>query len=146
VQSVYKSFFGRHAEGQLEVRTWDNLWTMLTVITVRKCANRNEYFKALCRNVRREATPPTPDESAADWEGTSCEPAPEHAVMLAETVEQLMDGLDERERDVLALSLQGYSVPEISEKLGRAERTVRRVRERVKGRLERMLESDREAS
>jgi RNA polymerase sigma-70 factor (ECF subfamily) len=45
---------------------------------------------------------------------------------------------DPDERAVLELSLQGYTATEISERLGRAERSVRRLRERVRKRLERM--------
>ncbi len=38
----------------------------------------------------------------------------------------------------MELSLQGYTTPEISDRLGRSQRTVQRVRERVKGRLRRL--------
>ena len=50
----------------------------------------------------------------------------------------LLAGLDEEERPILELSLQGYTTREISERLGRAERTVRLLREGVRHRLERM--------
>ena len=60
------------------------------------------------------------------------------AAELAETVEQLFAAMSEEDRPVLELSLQGYTTREISEKLGRAERTVRLLRESVRNRLERM--------
>jgi RNA polymerase sigma-70 factor (ECF subfamily) len=44
------------------------------------------------------------------------------------------------EREIIALSLQGHTVAEIKEQLGRAERTVRRVRERFREKLEQMRE------
>ena len=57
----------------------------------------------------------------------------------AETVEALFRAVtDEDERAILELSLQGATATEISERLGRAERSVRRIRERVRKRLERM--------
>ena len=62
--------------------------------------------------------------------------------ILAETVEHLFRDVSAHERPVLELSLQGYTVPEISAKLGRAERTVRRLRERIRKRLERLQEAD----
>jgi RNA polymerase sigma-70 factor (ECF subfamily) len=40
------------------------------------------------------------------------------------------------------MSLQGYSTQEISERLGRAERSVRRLRERVRLQLERLQLSE----
>ena len=43
VQSAYKSFFIRFAEGQFELKTWDSLWALLTVLTVRKCGHRIEF-------------------------------------------------------------------------------------------------------
>jgi RNA polymerase sigma-70 factor (ECF subfamily) len=57
------------------------------------------------------------------------EPTPLEAAVLSETVGQLLAGLDEEERPVLELSLQGYTTREISERLGRAERTVRLLRD-----------------
>jgi RNA polymerase sigma-70 factor (ECF subfamily) len=142
VQSVYRSFFTRHAGGQFDIGNWDGLWAMLTVITVRKCANQVEKVTAACRDVRREQPAlGTGDESGKGWEALSREPTPEEAALLADTVEDLMQGMDEREREILALSLQGYSAAEISERIGRAERTVRRVREHIRSRLQRMREA-----
>jgi RNA polymerase sigma-70 factor, ECF subfamily len=49
-----------------------------------------------------------------------------------------MRGLTADDRSIIELSLPGYTAPEIGERLGRAERTVRRVREHVRKRLLRM--------
>ncbi|HTK78397.1 MAG TPA: sigma-70 family RNA polymerase sigma factor [Gemmataceae bacterium] len=138
VQSAYKSFFVRHRAGKLEVGDWDGLWHMLTLITLRKCADRAHYFKARRRDAAREAGADQPDVVLAALDR---EPKPEEAVILAETVENLFRDVSAHERPVLELSLQGYTVPEICERLGRAERTVRRLRERVRKRLERLQES-----
>jgi RNA polymerase sigma-70 factor (ECF subfamily) len=136
VQSAYKSFFSRHADGNVDVRNWNSLWGLLTIITVRKCSERVAYHRAQQRDVAREVARPT--DSTPPIEGLSREPTPAEAAELAETVTQLMSGLDVNERPVLELSLQGYSTREISEQLNRAERTVRLLRERVRKRLERM--------
>jgi DNA-directed RNA polymerase specialized sigma24 family protein len=56
-------------------------------------------------------------------------------MILAETVEQLMDGLKDRDRQIVSLCLQGYSTPEISERVGRTERTVQRKLEHVRKHL-----------
>lgn len=133
VQSVYRSFFKRHAEGQFNVQDWDNLWTLLAVITARKCANRVNFFRAACRDVRQEMPlPQTADGPAADSPGSAAEPTPEEAAILTDTIEQLMRGLDQRNREILALALQGYTTSEISTELGRAKRSVQRVLEHVK--------------
>ena len=61
---------------------------------------------------------------------------PDEAAVLAETVGDLLEQLSGDERTIVELSLQGYSTPEISEQTGRAERSVRRLRDRVRKHLE----------
>src|SRR5262245_9929790 len=40
VQSVYKSFFARYGRGEYEFDDWSGIWGLLTIIALRKCANR----------------------------------------------------------------------------------------------------------
>jgi RNA polymerase sigma-70 factor, ECF subfamily len=138
VQSAYKSFFLRYGAGKLAAVNWNSLWGLLTLITVRKCAERAAYHRAECRDAAREVSLP-PGKDAGSWlDPLGREPTPLEAAVLSETVEQLLAGLDEEERPVLELSLQGHTTQEISEQLGRAERTVRLLREGLRHRLQRM--------
>ncbi len=137
VQSVYKSFLLRYGAEMLVEEDEDGLWALLTRITLRKCADRARYHRAECRDAAREAPPPA-GEGAAWQDVAGREPTPDEAAALTETVERLLRGLGADERAILELSLQGYSTPEISERLGRAERSVRRVRERARALLERL--------
>jgi RNA polymerase sigma-70 factor (ECF subfamily) len=139
VQSAYKSFFLRYGEAALATEGWDGLWGLLACITLRKCADRVRYHRAECRDVARE-NKPSPNEADADLcrDAVSREPTPDEAAVLAETVEHVLRGLDNDERAIVELSLQGYSTQEISEQLGRAERSIRRLRERVRKQLERL--------
>jgi RNA polymerase sigma-70 factor, ECF subfamily len=141
VQSAYKSFFIRQRNGTLEIGNWDGLWGVLTMITLRKCADRAAFYRAGKRDVARELVVKS-DDSTADAAADIAidrEPSPEEAAVLAETVESLFQAVDDPdERAILELSLQGFTASEISESLGRAERSVRRLRERVRKRLERM--------
>jgi RNA polymerase sigma-70 factor (ECF subfamily) len=141
VQSAFKSFFLRYGEGNLEVANWNGLWGLLTLITMRKCAERVAYHRAQCRDATRD-TPQAPGTGVeAPWQAAVArEPTPLEAVELGETLERLFRELDEHERPILELSLQGYTTQEISAKLGRVERTVRRLRERIRTRLEQMRE------
>ena|SRR5262245_27034869 len=140
VQSAYKSFFLRQREGELDVGNWDGLWGLLTMITMRKCADRAAYYRAQKRDVAREKSPNSSDSAPAAVElALDREPLPDEAAVLAETVEALFRSIDDPdERAILELSLQGHTATEISEKLGRAERSVRRLREHLRKRLEKM--------
>jgi RNA polymerase sigma-70 factor (ECF subfamily) len=139
MQSALKSFFLRHADGQFDLSGWDSLWSLLVVITLRKCGHQVEHFRAACRDLGREQFAAAGDDSAASWQLIAAEPTPSQAAMLAEAVEHLMSALnDQRERQVLALRLQAHSVEEISHQVGRSERTVQRILDRVRKRLERM--------
>ena len=143
VQSAFKSFFVRQRAGKLDVSDPDSLWNLLTLITLRKCADRAEYFLAERRDAAREATGPAGGDGPDAWRlALDRQPRPEEALILAETVEHLFRDVSSHERPILELSLQGYTTPEISDQLGRAERSVRRLRERIRRRLERLHEAD----
>jgi DNA-directed RNA polymerase specialized sigma24 family protein len=139
VQSVFRSFFVRHAAGQFDLESWDSLWSLLTVITLRKCGHQMEHFRAACRDVAREHPPPSPQGSVSSWEAIAREPTPEEAVLLTDTVEQLMAGLDGEHRQIAELALAGHTVPEISLQARLSERTVFRRLERIKARLRRLM-------
>jgi len=133
VQSVYKSFFHRFAEGEFDIASWGSLWGLLAVITVRKCGHCIEYFQSERRDVRAEAPLPRfTDGSASSWDVLASDPTPSQAAMLAETVADLMRTLDERNRQIVMLRLQGYQFAEIAELAGCTERTVQRVLKRVR--------------
>jgi RNA polymerase sigma-70 factor (ECF subfamily) len=136
VQSAFKSFFPRIAEGQFELENWESLWSLLVVITLRKCGRKVEMFHGAHRDVRKEVAPAgADDDSAASWEAIAREPTPSEAAILAETVEQVMQGLKDNERKILELRLQGFTAPEIGAQIGRSEYTVNWVLKRVRKRL-----------
>jgi RNA polymerase sigma-70 factor (ECF subfamily) len=135
VQSAYKSFILRYGDDRLGENHLDDLWSLLSLITLRKCADRVRGMRAACRDVRRDAAPA---RQASDvWhEAVDREPSPDEAAVLAETVQSMLAELTPAERPIIELSLQGYSTRDVCDRLGRAERSVRRVRERVRRRLE----------
>ncbi len=138
VQSVFRTFFRRAREGQFDLANEDALWALLAEIAVRKCGKWNRHFRAHKRSVARELPPlEKMDEPAA-----ALEPGPEEAIALADLVDNLLRGLDERERTVCELRLQGYQVGEIAEKAACAQATVFRDLDRIKTRLEAALNAD----
>jgi RNA polymerase sigma-70 factor (ECF subfamily) len=148
LQSVYRTFFRRHAEGEFVFDGWSGLWSLLTIITVRKCGRWRQHYKAAQRDValevplgdRPDAPPPEAVASLAR------EPSPVEALVLAEVVEALLRGLPERDQAIVSLRLQGHAPADIAEQLGRPERTVFRVLDRVKRRLRRLRDEDEQPS
>jgi RNA polymerase sigma-70 factor (ECF subfamily) len=137
VLSAFKSFFLRHAQQEFELASWDSLWSLLTLITLRKCGHQTRHFHAAAHDVRREVTPAGGvDDSHASWQAIAREPTPAEAALLAETLQQLFDSLDPDGRRIVELALEGCKVGEIADRIGRAERTVYRTLERVKRRLQ----------
>jgi RNA polymerase sigma-70 factor (ECF subfamily) len=137
VQSVYKSFFRRHSAGDFTFSSWDDLWSLLARITLCKCNGRLQYWQRQRRDAAREASrgPEALDLLSGVLDS---DPTPEEATALAEAVERLLRGLSPEDREAVVLSLQGYSSAEVSEQVSLSERTVRRLLQRVRKRLERM--------
>jgi RNA polymerase sigma-70 factor (ECF subfamily) len=141
VQSALASFFRRDAVKPFELSNWDNLWALLTVITLRKCGHKIEYYRAACRDVRRD-TPSAAgtDDSAESWLRIAREPSPSEVAALRDTMDELLRGLDEREQRIVSLVLEGYTVPEISRTVGRSEYLVRKVVSQIRSRWERLCD------
>jgi RNA polymerase sigma-70 factor (ECF subfamily) len=133
VQSVFRSFFVRNRGGDFELTTWDNLWSLLAAITLRKCGHQFDYYHAARRDVARQMS--TADELSS-FTAIARDPTPDEAIMLAETVEQLMNSLDARDQTIVEFALQGEPVAEISTRVGCTQRTVQRVLKRVREQLD----------
>lgn len=135
VQSAFKSFFRGCSEGKLELTGRDELWGLLALITLRKCRQRRRHFGTARRQVRRERPDHAEDQQPfAGVEGR--EAPPEEQALLTETVEKLFADLDNQHRVILALGLEGYDTAAIATHVGCTERTVQRVLQRARHRLE----------
>lgn len=135
VQSVFRSYFVRQMADEFKVEDWDNLWSLLALITARKCANVRVRFARKGRNVHLEMDP-SGDDDAPSWEALAREPTPDQAAVLHELIEGIMTRLPERDRQVVSLSLEGKDSAQIAETIGRAERTVRRTLDNFRHKLE----------
>jgi RNA polymerase sigma-70 factor, ECF subfamily len=135
VQSVYQSFFRRNDRSPFELSDWDSLWALLATITVRKCYDHHEFWRAAKRDVRRE-TQPDPDPTAETWwTAIDREPTPFQATVLADTLEQVIRELEPQQRTIAELTLQGYTAVEIALRCDCSERTVARVIHRIRQRM-----------
>ena len=132
-QSVFRSFFRRHQDGQFQLEGWNSLWGLLVIITLRKCGRQVATFNAASRSLCREQPI---DNANYTLESVTREPSPEEVATITEIVENLMSKLEDRQRTILAMRLQGFTVEVISKNINRSERTVNRLLNRVRSWLD----------
>lgn len=139
VQSALRSFFLRSRQGDYSIERAGDLWSLLAAITHNKLLKKAEHFRQQKRSLDRDAALPDGDAGVFSTEPTDAE-----AVALSDEVEFLMRNADALRRQVLELRLQGQTIPEIAETVGRSERTVRRFLSGFRQQLEERLKSIRE--
>jgi RNA polymerase sigma-70 factor, ECF subfamily len=136
VQSAFRSFFLRYAEGKFDLKRWNDLWGLLVVITLRKCGCKIKQLYGPRRNIGRQRSLNWGDSgSSENWAAIARDPTPAEAAALADIVEQLMEGLNGQERRICELRMQGFSVAEIAKQLGRTSYLVNVALDRIKKRL-----------
>lgn len=136
VQSVFRSFFLRHAKGQYAFDGWNSVWALLANITVNKCAGTAVRLEAAKRDVRREVHGAAMDaELPLKIKYFNREPTSEEAAILHETLTQLMSRWNTRQQSIISLKLQQYTNEEVAERVGCTERTVYRLMKKVRQQL-----------
>ena len=132
VQSAYRSFFVRMGRGEYELGNGKELWKLLVTITLNKVRKQGKFHHAQKRNVSKDESAQVSGRGVplADL-ARSAEPNPEDAAILIDEVAALLASLRPEDRAIIELRLQGYNSVEIAKQTGRAERSVRRILERV---------------
>jgi RNA polymerase sigma-70 factor (ECF subfamily) len=137
LQSVFQSFFRRCSLGQFQLDSREDLWALLVSLTLHKCGHLAHYFHGARRDIQREAQAPANLESSAvELQELAREPSPVEAAMLAETLERLLAGLKPYQQEIVRRGLEGEGTAEIAEHLGVTRRSVQRVLQQVRKRLE----------
>jgi DNA-directed RNA polymerase specialized sigma24 family protein len=131
--SAFDSFCRGAADGRFpQLAGRDDLWRLLVVITIRKVLAHLGRQGTQKRGGGRLAgesaligADPS-DGAGLDWIAGH-EPSPELAALVVDEYRRLRDGLKtEALRQVLDLRLEGYTREEIAQRLGCAERAVKR--------------------
>ncbi len=137
VQSALGSFFRVNAQGGFSLSGWNDLWSVLVTITLRKCRYQVRHFLTVKRDIRREEGA----VQAAELDGfrvLAPSPTPIEAAELADLINHLLTGLDTRSRQVAELCLENRTPAEIGPCVGLTERSVYRILDRIRGRLEQL--------
>jgi RNA polymerase sigma-70 factor, ECF subfamily len=134
-QSVFKSFFYRHRKGELTLHNWGMVLGLLSHITFCKCVNRNRDLRAQRRDETQVVT-------FEDYKKAASQTGPDQEAMLSELLTLSMANFDEDEQAILNQSLAGATVDEVAQTIRLSTRTVHRVIERFRKRLESLLSEE----
>jgi len=147
VQSAMGSFIRNAQAGRYTLDESGDLWRLLVVITLNKLRQKVEYHQAGKRRFDAEQSArQTASGNSFYFEAVARTPGPGEELALVEEIEQLTQGMDELQKQIVELRLQGYQIAEIAEHVSRSERTVRRVMDKVKTRLEQRLQESSSAA
>jgi RNA polymerase sigma-70 factor, ECF subfamily len=133
VQSVFRTFFRRATLGEYEVPDGDELWKLFLVIGLNKIRAIAGYHKAAKRDVRQTA-----GGEAAMGAGTTVPDDVAHRTLQL-TIDELLAPLPETHREIIRLRIDGYEVAEIAERVKRAKRSVERILQEFREKLQGLI-------
>jgi RNA polymerase sigma-70 factor, ECF subfamily len=132
VQSVFRTFFRRTADGEFQIDSSAQLWRLLVTITVHKARNLVRHHTAGRRDVAAEV-----GGEAELFQALGREPEPADAAALVDQIEGLLRGLPDLYCRLLDLRLQGHAAEDIAVRLDVSRRTVYRALALLQERLAR---------
>ena len=139
VQSAFRTFLRRAERGQFELADDDRLWQLLCAITLNKARQQARRHLRQKRSLQTE-TYLDGEQQASKSTPASAEPTPDEAAILVDLVEELLaESRDTDEREIVTYRLQDFTNEEIAQKVNCSERTVRRIVQRLRTRLDRLL-------
>ncbi len=131
VQSVFRTFFRRAAQGQYEVPEGEEIWKLLLIIALHKIRDVADFHRAARRDVRATATGAVYDRSLAVESGPD-----EHALaVLRLVIDETLESLPATHRPIIELRIAGHELAEIAAQTRRSKRTVERVLQEFRGLL-----------
>ena len=122
VQSVFRTFFRRAANGLYDVPDGDELWQLLLVIALNKIRDLGTYHRAQKRDATRtdhvtdlgRLAEKTRNKNDASFE------------VLKVVLEDFLEDLPPAQAEVARMRMDGYQVNEIADQTNRSKRTVER--------------------
>jgi RNA polymerase sigma-70 factor, ECF subfamily len=138
VQSVFRTFFRRAAHGNYSVPDGEVIWKLLLVMALNKVRTAGAFHRAAKRDVRLTVGGDAYDRALESQHGQD-----EGAfAILRMVIEELMEGMPAANRQMIELRIEGHEVDEIAAKVERSKRTVERVLQSFRGRLETLISED----
>jgi RNA polymerase sigma-70 factor, ECF subfamily len=140
VQSVFRTFFRRAAEGHYQVPEGEEIWKLLLVIALNKVRTAGAFHRAAKRDVRHtiegKAYEKAIASSSSQDEISLC--------VLRMVIDQVLDQLTPVTRKMVELRIEGYEVAEIAQSVERSRRSVERVLQDFRKRLGALVRDEQE--
>ena len=131
VQSVFRRFFVATGRGRYHLPTDADLWNLFVTITLNRLRSAERFHRAAKRDVHRSVDAAALAAVADDETGT-----------LDRAVADALDLLPDTHREVVQLRLDGWEVAELANRIGRSKRTVERMLQEARERLDTILASE----
>lgn len=138
VQSVFRTFFRRASIGQYDIPDGEQLWKLFLVIALNKIRDTASHHRAQKRDVSK--THPI-RESGGTIEGDDGEEA-EALANLRMTIDELLEGMPESQRDIVTLRIEGHEVAEIARQTQRSLRSVERLLQKFRKNLGELITAE----
>jgi len=129
-QSVFRTFFRRVGLGEYSVPKHETMWHLLVIITLNKVRAAGNYHRAAKRDVARTATSDLLELRNAIVSDE------ESLRIMHLTVQEIIGILPEAQQQMIQLRLESHEVAEIAKQVGRSKRTVERVLQSFRSRLQ----------
>ena len=137
IQSVFRTFLGRIEDGQFILGSGSDLWRLLCAITLAKVRQKGRFHQRQKRAMAQEVLVDGAPQGWDGFEGNLADPG--ELVEFANFFEQIVSGLDDEERTVLLMRMEGHSNAEMASEMRVSGRTVRRIQNRLRARFEQQL-------
>jgi RNA polymerase sigma-70 factor (ECF subfamily) len=138
VQSVFRTFFRRAAHGHYSVPAGEEIWKLLLIIALNKVRAAGAFHRAAKRDMRQTVGGEA-FELAIESEQSRDDGA---LTVLRIVIEELLEGMPAAKRQMIELRIEGYEMAEIAEKVERSKRSVERVLQGFRSRLESLIHED----
>lgn len=140
-----KSVLRLTAENTCTLDRNGSLWGLVANIARNKVLQQVEFHGAPKRDVRREKDAENGNASTERQEDpVAPDPTPEEVAAWMDTLEMIRDRLKPDSFAIIAMRLEGHTVPEIANELGVARQTVSNRLRHIEGRLRCIFKQDEE--
>jgi RNA polymerase sigma-70 factor (ECF subfamily) len=121
VQSVFRTFFRRAAQGHYDIPDGEELWKLFLVLALNKIRGLAAYHRAAKRDVTQ-----TTDLNKLFGQPSADLPDDSAFVILRVTVDDLLNDLPEPQRSMVIMRIEGCDVQRIADATQRSKRSVER--------------------